>query len=190
LLAAAQHREELRQDDVQSAFAFALEFPDYLVYHNMRHTGATQPAHLHFQAVLRDEPLPIEAAPRKVWCSLDGAVVAWVEDYPAYSLAITGEQAPDVACAVLQALRPSPFNLVMSKGEIVIVPRTVEQPSGFASKFGALEMAGWTVFVEEQAYQRLQYDEIQHAIAECGLCWTKQHALEERLKGFFALSYP
>lgn len=108
-------------------------------------------------------------------------MVARVEVYPAYSLAVTGEQAPAGAFTVLQALRPAPFNLVMSQGAIVIVPRSVEQPSGFASPFGGLEMAGCVGLGEEDHYRKLAYDEVHKALAECG--WFKEEGkeLEEKI---------
>jgi ATP adenylyltransferase/5',5'''-P-1,P-4-tetraphosphate phosphorylase II len=145
LLATAEHRGELREEDIHSALDFALAFPDYLVFHNMQGSGATRPEHVHFQVVLHDEALPIKTAPRREVFSLGESAVTRVEDYPIYSLAVRGEQAAEITFTILQELSPTPFNLVLIQEEIIIIPRTVEQPSGFASKFGGLEMAGCVV---------------------------------------------
>lgn len=151
LLVTAEHREQLRKEDIQSALDFALTFPDFLVFHNMRHAGATRPEHVHFQAVLRDEALPIETAPRKELLSLPGtAVVTRLEDYPVYSLAVQGARAAETAFALGRELRPTPFNLVVRPQEVIIVPRPRAQPAGFPTMFGGLEMAGCVVFVDEE----------------------------------------
>jgi len=182
LLVTTEHREELKVDDLQSALDFGLQFPGYLVFHNMRRAGATRPEHAHFQAVLRDEPLPIEVATRQELFSLNGVTFARVENYPLYSLAVKGEKAAEVVFAVLQELRPTPFNLVMSNGEVVIVPRTKEQPSGFNNLFGGLEMAGCVVMVEEERYRMLEYDEIRQALAECGWTLEEGERFAEKLR--------
>ena len=43
LLVTAEHREGLDEEDIRSALDFALTFPDYVVFHNMRDAGATRP---------------------------------------------------------------------------------------------------------------------------------------------------
>lgn len=184
LLVTAEHREKLKGDDLRSALDLALTFPDYLVFHNMRGSGATRPEHVHFQAVLRDKLLPIEAAPRQELFSLYGVTIARVEDYPVYGLAVKGEGAAETAFAILWELFPTPFNLVLSRGEVIIVPRTVEQPSGFSSKFGGLEMAGCVVVVEEERYRRFTYEEVQQALSECGFSQEEGKRFEQRLRSF------
>jgi hypothetical protein len=182
LLVAAQHREELRLEDLESALDFARAHPQYLLFHNMRATGASRPEHLHFQAVLRDESLPIETTGRRVIFHLDGATVARLEGYPVFGLAVRGKGAAEAAFVILRMLHPTPFNLVMSQGEVIVVPRTTEKPSGFTSTFGGLEMAGCIVLTEEAHYRSLEYDQVWRALAECGLAPRERGALEERVR--------
>jgi hypothetical protein len=182
LLVPGEHREELRLEDLESAVDFARTHPHYLLFHNMRGAGATRPEHLHFQALLQDGALPIEAAPRRPLFRVNGATVARVAEYPVYGLAVQGEGAAEVAFAVRQELGPTPFNLVLSQGEVIVVPRTTEKPSGFTSTFGGLEMAGCLVTTEEARFRTLEYAEVWEALAECGLAPRERGALEERIR--------
>lgn len=183
LLVAPEHREELRMEDLESANDFARTFPHYLVFHNMRGTGATRPDHLHFQALLRDEALPLEAAPRRLRLSWNGTEAFRLVEYPAYALAFRGAHAATAAFECLRALRPTPFNLVMNGREVVVVPRRTERPAGFPNLFGGLEMAGCVILSDEERYRQVGHAEIAHALAECGFACTEEDALEERLLG-------
>lgn len=187
LLVTAEHRGDLRENDLQSAVDFSLTHPQYLVFHNMRGSGATRPEHLHFQAILRDEPLPIEVVPRRELFSLFGTAVFRVENHAVYSVAIRGERVTGVAFAILENLQPTPFNLLLSNGEIIIVPRTKEQPSGFNNLFGGLEMAGCVVLAEEDRYRRLTYEEVKQALSECGFSEEQQSLFEEKFGKHFLL---
>lgn len=185
LLVTREHREGLALEDLSSAMDFARAFPQYFVWHNMAGAGATRPEHEHWQAVLRDEILPIEAAPRKGLYFLDGAVVARVEAYPAYALTIRGQRAAEVVLALVAELGSTPFNLMLSREEVIVVPRRAEHPTGFVGKFGGLEMGGWVVFTGEEPYREITYGEIRGALTECGMSpadhedfeWGALHAL-------------
>lgn len=176
LLAAPAHRGILHETDLDSAIGFARAFPDYWVFHNMRGAGASRPEHLHFQALLREQPVPIELAPRRPVFETDRATVARVEGYPAYALAVRGEGAASQAFEILHHIVPASFNLVITASEIVVVPRAKEHPSGLRSTFGAPEMAGWIVVVEEELYRALTYHEVWEALAECG--WSAERGAE------------
>jgi hypothetical protein len=180
LLAPPDHREELRMDDLVSAVEFGREGPG-LVFHNMRGAGASKPEHLHFHAFLRDGALPIEGAPRSVQLLKAGITVARVEQYPAYALALRGSRRAQVAFTILSALRPTPYNLLISPDEVIVVPRAQERPSTFDNAFGALEMGGCLVLSDQGRYGAVTYREIWDAIRECGWTADAGRAFERRL---------
>ena len=181
LLVTAEHREALRAEDVRSVLDFAQAFPAYLLFHNMRGSGASRPEHVHFQAMLRDGNLPIATAPRRPLFTWDGATVARLEDYPVYGLTVQGTQAAETTLAMLRALAPTPYNLIVLHDEVIVVPRTVEQPAGFASKFAGLEMAGCVVLVDEERYADLTFEEIWQALSACGFSREQGAVFEHRL---------
>jgi hypothetical protein len=186
LLVAPEHREDLRVEDLRGALAFARAFPDYLVFHNMRGSGASRPEHLHFQALPRDACLPLAVAPRVEVTRFSGVRVTRVVDYPAYALAVSGQRAPEAALQIAGRLSSTPFNLVLLGGEILILPRVREHPSGVGTRFGGLEMAGWTVLVDEEEYRRLTAEAIREAIAECGWSAEVGEVFEKSLPGALA----
>lgn len=187
VLASQSHREALQEADLNTAVAFARAFPEYWVFHSMRGAGAWGPEHMHFQALLRDQPVPIEVAPRRPIFETDGATVARVEGYPVYALAIGGDHAAWHAFQILQRIAPSPFNLVVTSTEIVALPRAKERPSGIPISVGAPEMAGWVVLMEEQLYRALTHDDVSQALAECG--WHS-HRVRSWRRGLRSRSTP
>lgn len=180
LLAPAEHRTGLTEDDLRSAHDFAVRFPDYLVFHNQEGSGASQP-HVHFQALPRDSPLPIEMAPRSELIRTADVIVARVEEYPAYVLVVTGPGVLSTTDTILVALRRTPINLLCTRLEVFIVPRRAERPPNFDTNFGALEMGGCIVLVDEYRYRTLTHEAVRHAIAACGWC-RPQASFEATIK--------
>src|SRR5712692_6909940 len=110
LLFPKEHREQLKPTDVGETLVFAQRHPEYFIFHNMRGSGATRPDHLHFQAVLRGEPLPIEIVPREEFqVSEDGTSIHRLQGYPIYAVAIRGPHAVEMVFAVIEELQPTPY---------------------------------------------------------------------------------
>lgn len=180
LFAPAEHREELQQEDLASVIAFVRDDAG-IVFHNMRGAGASKPDHLHFQALLHDGAFPIEVGSRSVLVEAEGVTVSRVDQYPAYALALRGPRRAQVAFTFLGALRPTPFNLLITREEVFVVPRTKERPSSFGNAFGALEMSGCVVLTSEDKYPEVTYGEIWDAIAESGWPAEAGRVFERRL---------
>jgi ATP adenylyltransferase/5',5'''-P-1,P-4-tetraphosphate phosphorylase II len=180
LLVTTEHHGNMRPDDLRSALDFARTFPEYLVFHNMAGSGATRPDHLHFQAILRDDLLPIQTAPRQKLAEQGGTTLARIATYPVYALSVRGKSAVDTTIDLLRALAPHPYNLLLVGDEIIIIPRRLEQPGGFSSRFAALEMAGCIILVDEVQQRELTYAEACQALSECGFSHADGEVLERR----------
>jgi len=181
LLVPTEHRECLKLEDISSALDFGRRFPDFLIFRNGRDAGATRPDHLHFQALLRHERFPIEVVARQPLLAIEDTAVARLDGYPLYGLTVRGPQAVNVAWVILELLHPTPFNLILSGGEVIILPRTKERPEGFGM-FGGLEAAGAIVLTDEDRYHALEFDDIQRALAECGFDPGEQQAFESLIR--------
>src|ERR1035438_7499780 len=72
LLFPIEHRAFLKPEDLASAIGFRRRFSDYLVFHNMKGSGASRPDHVHLQGVLRNEPFAIECVRRVPVFSVSG----------------------------------------------------------------------------------------------------------------------
>jgi len=184
------HRAELQPEDVASALDFGKCFPEYLVFHNMLGSGASRPDHVHLQGFLRHEPLPIERAPRVPLFSIGETTIARLDRYPVYGLAVTGARVVDTVFAIKAELQAedsrTPFNLVLTRDEVIVIPRTVERPEGFSGKFAGLEMSGGIVLTDEDQYEVLDFAGTRDALAQCSIGLAERIALELRLRRRFA----
>jgi ATP adenylyltransferase/5',5'''-P-1,P-4-tetraphosphate phosphorylase II len=184
------HRAELQPEDLASALDFGACFPEYLVFHNMLGSGASRPDHVHFQGFLRHEPFPIECAPRVPLFSIGETTVARLDRYPVYGLVVGGPHVVDAVFAIkaeLQAKDPrKPFNLVLTRGEVILIPRAAERPAGFSGAFAGLEMSGGIVLTDEEQYSDLTFTDVRRALTECGIGAREQAAIGGRLRRRFA----
>jgi ATP adenylyltransferase/5',5'''-P-1,P-4-tetraphosphate phosphorylase II len=184
------HRADLQPEDLASALDFGECNPNYLIFHNMKGSGASRPDHVHLQGFFRDEPYAIECTPRTPLLSIGDTIVSRLDRYPVYGLAVKGPQVVDVVFAIkaeLQADDPlKPFNLVLTRGETVVIPRSAERPAGFSGAFAGLEMSGGIVLIDEEQYAGLTADDVRRAMSECGVGPWERAALEGRLRRRFA----
>ena len=187
LLPTKIRRETLEQFDLLSAVSFVRAHPYYFVFHNMRGSGASEPQHLHFQALVRDGLLPIEEAPRRIVTELDGATVMRVEDYPVFALAVCGPRAVSRTFQILQLLAPTPFNLVLTHEGSIVIPRSKEHSAAMDTRLGALEMVGWPVLSETQ-FQSMSGNAIWETLAQCG--WSKRQGEAFEIRMTRVLSLP
>ena len=184
------HRAELQPEDLASALDFGECFPEYLVFHNMLGSGASRPDHVHLQGFLRHDPFPIERAAKVPLFSIGETTIARLDQYPVYGLAVAGPQVVDTVFAIKAELQAEdsrkPFNLVLTRGEVIVIPRAVECPGGFSGKFAGLEMSGGIVLTDEDQYEVLDFADIRNALAQCSIGPAEQAALEMRLRDRFA----
>lgn len=183
------HRPDLQPEDLASALDFGARFPEYLIFHNMLGSGASRPEHAHLQGFIRHEPYPIECAPRIPLFSIGETTVSRLDRYPVYGLAVTGPEVVEVVFAIkaeVQAEDPrKPYNFVLTHGETIVVPRSMERPAGFSGAFAGLEMSGGIVLTDEEQYNDLTSVDVRRALSVCGIDAWEQADLEARLRRRF-----
>lgn len=184
------HRPTLEPDDLASALDFGARFPEYLIFHNMLGSGASRPEHAHLQGLLRHQPYPIECAPRIPLFSIGETTVSRLDRYPVYGLAVGGPEVVEVVFGIkaeVQAENPQkPYNLILTHGDAIIIPRSTERPGGFSGAFAGLEMSGGIVLTDEDQYNGLTAVDVCRALSVCGIDAWEQADLEARLRCFFA----
>jgi hypothetical protein len=130
---------------------------------------------------------PIERAPRVPLFAARETSVARLEEYPIYGLAVKGRHSIEVVFSIIGEFQRDdpnkPFNLVLTSGEILFVPRSSERPFGFSGAFAGLEVSGGIVLTDEQQYDGLTARDVRGALSQCGIDVGARMELETRLGG-------
>ena len=150
LLVYREHRANLKPRDLFDGFAFAQE-TGYRLLLNLQGSGASLPAHLHWQGLRSDFPIfRPQFIGRCILSEVGLAVNALSKPWGGYRVeADNQEQRMRVAQSL--AAWEGPFNLVLTSSVVYVLPRVREYASQFPSfKFGAAEVAG-TMFAQNRS---------------------------------------
>jgi hypothetical protein len=141
----------------------------YEIIYNMEGSGASASSHCHFQGFIESFPVngssvvPIDAA-RSVELSR--------LTFPAYGLRFAGP-AIGVSSVVMEFLDLllCPYNLLISRGMVNVVPRSKAIPEGFGEwDFGAAEVSGLFFPRSLDQFRQLSFPVLQRALEDTTFC--------------------
>lgn len=166
LITSGEHRENVSFEDMLALQGFA-DATGLSVFGNFRDSGASYPAHVHYQSL--DVEFPLVHLPLMRETFYRDIKVARLH-YPVAAFAFTPIRAGgDITIAKLVSLLPLPFNSLFWRREVFVVPRIKSVPSntrGF--KFAAAEVMGTIFCRTRELFDFFDYDNVMTAL--CDVC--------------------
>jgi len=134
-----------------------------VLFFNSLHAGASV-NHVHAQAVVHRQPLPIERAR-----TVEYKAHALLDGYPAHAITFARDGDIDAVAGAVERLQLDdiPFNLMFAGERIFLVPRTAEHeivsefPSGVLA---TMEIAGKIIAVDRRTYENVEESQIESAL--------------------------
>lgn len=174
-IASTNHEPQiLCRQDFDDMVAISKMLPEYYVFYNGAHCGASAPDHKHLQAGILDEELPIWKSAElaclltdglkdgeELWHSIEMYNSEWRGD---------GGTAEDKTDG---ARYEADFNVIMKNGEGFLIARRKHRPDCYSQGHrmvspGSLDMAGLIIVPRERDYNELIEQEILDILRECG----------------------
>ena len=141
----------------------------FLYYFNALHAGATQ-HHFHSQLIyVGDELLPIE---RSTIVAIEG--YSLLDNYPINGQVFGPDASPDQVWHSIDRFQQNgnPFNLIMVRGRIFLVPRNPDHEIVKEFPFGVLasvEIAGRIIISDRKNFDETTYEKVVSAFKSSGL---------------------
>lgn len=165
LIAPEEHREQIAIPDVRLLEKLSAT-AQLSVFANLRGSGASYPAHLHFQSL--DVEFPATRSERSRVVYAHNGVKLEILDYPVLLLrfAADSDNGWELA-AKLMCRIASPFNPLWWRGSIYIIPRTKSVPFNTAgNKFAAAEVFGRIYCRNRHFYDALDSETVLGALLD------------------------
>lgn len=141
----------------------------YEIIYNMEGSGASAITHCHFQGFI--DPFPVNVSPVAPFDAVRRVELSRLT-FPAYGIRFAGpaEDVSRVAVAFLKVL-PCPYNLLISKGMIFVVPRLKAIPEGFGEwDFGGAEVSGLFFPRSLEQFHKLSFHTLRTALLDTTFC--------------------
>ncbi|MBI4153845.1 hypothetical protein HY501_00760 [Candidatus Woesearchaeota archaeon] len=131
------------------------------VFHNSKGSGASIPQHEHFQAIAQEPPL---FRLRREYASLSGIRKGHFPDFFGAHVILEGGYPAEAAVEIMQRhhLLFQAHNIILSREQIILIPRRERRASCFPRVYGGSEMLGYFPFLpREKAEEMLLGENLQ-----------------------------
>ena len=141
----------------------------FLYFFNSIHAGATQ-HHFHYQLIyVGEEILPIE----KANSFIDGGY-DFLDGYPIKGLIFGCASGPDLIWHCIDRFQQNaiPFNMIMVRDKIFLIPRNPDHEIVEEFQFGVLasvEIAGRLILSDRKNFEEATYEKVENAFKKSGL---------------------
>ena len=141
--------------------------------------------HLHFQGFYyggdlreqepwNDGQLPVERMERQEIATVDGVKISQVQDYPAHALAFASNDNVKLAQTVFKYVnilneRSIAYNILITKKEVIVLPRKFEFANSLGAGTAVLEMAGEFIAFDQETVEQVTEESIKRELKDTAI---------------------